>query len=396
MKTLLLARPDHSTFLYEGLRQNPTIDIKYHTFSVFKKGSWLNRWKPQVKSMDSEVEISYTFTFFHRLLDFLNKQITFDYYGRETQISEFFFEQILRKYQEEFDLVHYWPMYCHRAISDFQPLNPRTKLLAEVYAAHPDYVREILAPEYDKYGISIEKSHFIKSRDRDLASLEGVKNMLVPSEYIASIYQKYYPNTKIFTASYGLLNFAEKQLMPSNKRKSEILKLVFVGKISIEKGSIYLLEAMKKLPPTAFQLDLIGEIEPNQIAIFKPYFNISNISFLGKLANFKILAFLPNYHIFVLPSLSDAYSLAVSEALTQKLPVIITENVGNKVEVNTFDIGKVIQIKDSSSLIEAILFLQNEEYRQTLIQNIDNFIIYNQQNSYSAKVLNIYNYLINH
>jgi hypothetical protein len=53
MKTLLLARPDHSTFLYEGLRKNPEIDIKYHTFSAFKKGSLLNRWKPSVKNVDS-------------------------------------------------------------------------------------------------------------------------------------------------------------------------------------------------------------------------------------------------------------------------------------------------------------------------------------------------------
>lgn len=396
MKTLLLARPDHSTFLYEDLKQNPTIDLTYHTFSVFQKGSWLNRWKPTVKSVDLEVKISYAFTFFHRFLDFMNKQITFDYYGTENQISEYFFKQILQKYQEEFDVVHYWPIYCHRAVNNFQQLNPRTKLLAEVYAAHPDYVREILAPEYDKYGILIEKSHFIKSRGRDVASLEGVKNMLVPSEYMAEIYQKYYPDTKIFTAGYGLLNVTEKRLIQSNKRESEILKLVFVGKISIEKGCIYLLEAMKKLSLTAFQLDLIGEIEPSQLFIFKSYFNISNIKFLGKLPNVKILEILPNYHIFVLPSLTDAYSLAVSEALTQKLPVIITENVGNKVEVRKFEIGKVSQIKDSDSLIEAILLLQNEEYRQTLIKNIDNFIIYNQQNSYSAKVLNIYNYLIKH
>lgn len=394
MKTLLLARPDHSTFLYESLKKNPTIDITYHTFSIFKKGSLLNRWKPSVKSVDSEVEISYGFTFFHRLLDFLNKQITFDYYGTENKISEHFFKQILEKYQEEFDVVHYWPIYCHQAVSNFQQLNPRTKLLVEVYAAHPDYVREILEPDYDKYGISINKSHFIKSRDRDVASLEGVKNILVPSEYMAKIYQKYYPETKIFTAGYGLLHFTDKGLVQPQRRDSAILKLLFVGKISIEKGCIYLLEAMKRLSSTEFQLDLIGEIEPSQFFVFKPYFNVSNIKFLGKLPNDKILEILPNYHIFVLPSLTDAYSLAVSEALAHKLPVIITENVGTKNEIKKFEIGIVCQIKDSNSLAEAILSLQNEEYRQTLIKNIDDFIVDNQQNPYSAKVLDIYNYLL--
>jgi glycosyltransferase involved in cell wall biosynthesis len=151
---------------------------------------------------------------------------------------------------------------------------------------------------------------------------------------------------------------------------------------------------MKQLPETAFQLDLIGEVEMSQYEIFKPYFNLSNIKFLGKLPHDKVLEVLPNYHIFALPSLTDAYSLAVSEALTQKLPVIITENVGNKDDVNQFKIGKVCKAKDADSLIEAILSLQDEEYRQMLIMNIDNFIADSQQNSYPSKVLNIYNQLL--
>jgi glycosyltransferase involved in cell wall biosynthesis len=394
MKTLLLARPDHSTFLYEELRKKSEIDIKYHTFSAFKKGSVLNLWKPSVKSVDTEVEISYSFTFFHRLLYELQKRIDFDYYGIENQMSEYFFKKILQKYNDEVNIIHYWSIYCHQSIRTFHRQNPQTKLLADVYAAHPDYVREILEPEYDKHGFSVENSHFMKSRDRDIASLEGVENMLVPSAYMAQIYQKYYPHTKIFTAGYGLFNYTKKPFKLNRRKSNESLKLVFVGKVSIEKGSIYLLQAMKQLPQTAFQLDLIGEIEKSQFEIFKPYFNLSNIKFLGKLPNYKILEVLPNYHIFALPSLTDAYSLAVSEALAQKLPVIITENVGNKDDVNQFKIGKVCKAKDVNSLIESILALQNEEYRQTLIMNIDNFIADHQQNSYPSKVLNIYNQLL--
>ena len=66
MKTLLLARPDHSTYLCEGLWKNPEIDIKFHTFSAFKKGSWINKCKPSVKSVNSEVEICTIFTLVHR------------------------------------------------------------------------------------------------------------------------------------------------------------------------------------------------------------------------------------------------------------------------------------------------------------------------------------------
>ena len=394
MKTLLLARPDHSTFLYKELRNNPEIDIKFHTFSAFKKGSWLNKWKPSVKSVDSEVKISYAFTIFHRLMYELQKSVNFNYYEKENQIAEYFFNQNLQKYDHKIDIIHYWSIYCHQSIRDFQQINPQTKFIADVYAAHPDYVCEILEPEYEQYGLSIENSHFIKSRNRDIVSLDGVENMLVPSEYMAEIYQKYYLKTKIFTASYGLFNYDEKPIKLSERAFNEPLKLIFVGNISIEKGCVYLLEAMKKLSNTNVQLDLIGEIDKLQKDIFKPYFNLKNVRFLGKLPNLKILELLPNYHIFALPSLTDAYSLAVSEALAHKLPVIITENVGNKNDVRKFNIGKICEVKNTDAIIEAIFSLQNEEYRQYLSANITNFIIDNKLNSYSSKVLKVYNQLL--
>lgn len=394
MKTLLLARPDHSTFLYEALKKNPEIEIKYQTFSAFKKGSLLNYWKPSVKSVDAEVEISYAFTFFHKFLYFLSKHITFDYYKTESQFSTYLLQNILQKYADEVNIVHYWPIYYHHAVRNFQQNNPKTKFIADVYAAHPDYVRKILETAFDDFELSIEKSHFIKSKDTDLASLEGVENMLIPSKYIAQTYQKYYPKTKIYTANFGLFHYPQKMVKQANRSEYEPLKIVFVGKFSIEKGCPYLFEAIKKLPNTEFQLDVIGEIEASQINVFRPYLNLPNVKFLGKFSNLKILEILPKYHVFALPSLSDAYSLAVSEALAHKLPVIITENVGNKEDVGKFTIGEVCKVKSVEALIQSILTLQNEEYRQYLRTNINNFIADNQENSYPSKVLKIYNQLL--
>ena len=394
MKTLLLARPDHSTFLYEELKKNSEIEIKYHTFSAFKKGSFLNHWKQSVKSVNAEVEISYAFTFFHKFLYFLSKHITFDYHKTESQFSAYLLQNILQKYANEVNIVHYWPIYYHQIAKNFQRNNPKTKFIADVYAAHPDHVRQILESAFDDFKLSIEKSHFIKSKNTDLASLEGVENMLVPSEYIAETYQKYYPKTKIYTANFGLFHYPQKMVKQVKRSEFKPLKIVFVGKISIEKGCPYLFEAMRKLPNIEFQLDVIGEIETSQINIFRPYLNLPNVRFLGKFSNFKILEILPEYHVFVLPSLSDAYSLAVSEALAHKLPVIITENVGNKEDVRKFTIGEVCKVKSVEALIQSILTLQKEEYRQCLRTNIDNFIADNRENSYSSKVLKIYNHLL--
>jgi glycosyltransferase involved in cell wall biosynthesis len=392
MKTLLLARPDHSIRLYENLRKYPDLDIKFHTFSAFKKDSWLSQWKSYVNTVDSEAEISYAFTIFHRLLYFLHQHFFFDYYNLENQVSEYFYSKILQKYtHSEIDIVHYWSVYCHKSIREFQRINPHTKCLADVYAAHPDYMHNILAPEYEKHGLPFENSYFVRSRERDLASLEGVENMVVPSEYMAEMYRHYYPKANVFVVNYGLTNISKSDIcIKDDDISSKILKMVFVGKISIEKGCIYLLEAMKKLPNTEFHLDIIGDIEHNQKAVFNPYFNLLNVRFVGQLPQNRILEILPEYHLFVLPSLTDAYSLAVSEALSCKVPVIVTENVGNKDDIRKFIIGDVCEAQNVDALIHSILKLQDSAYRQFLRANIDNFIKENETKNYSSKVLKIY------
>lgn len=395
MKTLLLARPDHSVDLYRHLSHEPDIDVIYHSFGIFKKNSLLSRWKPHVKTVDFQVNISYQFTVFHRLLYFLQKHIPFDYYKTENQVSEYFYRQIIRKSVKDLDLIHYWPVYSYKTIQAFKKSNPQTKLLADVYAAHPVYAQKVLEPEFDKYGISFKKSHFSKSSERDISSFENVENIVVPSEYLAEIYRQYLPKTNIFTASFGLLNYGKNintnQEIRVNRKP---LRIAFVGKISIEKGCIYLLEAMKKLPANEFQLDMIGDIEDTQTDVFQKYYNWSNVNFLGKLPNQKVISLISQYHIFVMPSLTDAYSLAVSEALSSKIPVIVTENVGNKNDILTFQVGEICKVKSVESLIQTILNFQNEEYRQFLKSNIENFIDEDKKYDYASRVFSIYQNLI--
>ncbi|PWK28977.1 glycosyltransferase involved in cell wall biosynthesis [Arcicella aurantiaca] len=395
MKTLLLARPDHSINLYRHLSQETEVDVKFHTFGVFKEKSLLSAWKPYVKTVNSQADISYQFTAFHRLLYFLQKHFSFDYYKTENQISEYYFNRFIQKSIDDLDVLHYWPVYCYKAVETFKKLNPQVKLLADVYAAHPTYTQQLLEPEFEKSGIPFAKSHFYRSKEREIASLENAENIVVPSEYMAHIYRQYLPQANIFTASFGL------QITPQTKKRKghyrtfgERLKLIFTGKVSIEKGCIYLFEAMKQLPSDKFVLDVIGEIEPSQTSVFKQYRHIPNIRFLGKMPNSELLSILPSYHVFVMPSLSDAYSLAVSEALTSNIPVIVTENVGNKDDIRKYKVGEVCKAQCVESLLKSIISMCYEEYRQLLKSNIDNFIKEEETNNHASKVLNIYQTLI--
>lgn len=390
MKTLLIARPDHSINLYKGLSKEIDVEIDYFTFSASKENSIFKKIKPSSKVIDREVNLLYTFTVLHQLLAKINKKISFDYYNVENAVAEIFIKPIISNFKDKVDIIHYWPAYCYQSIQKVKNKGCNSKFLADVYAAHPDYVIKILEPEYEKVGISLKKSHFMKSRDRDKKSLENVENILVASEYMKAIYSEYNPNSKIHVASYGLLGMQNDEIKSLTKSPVEKVKLVYVGSVCIEKGINYLLEAFLNLNNDYFSLDIIGEIPYEQEFIFKNFYNIKGVKFFGKLSYFKIQAMLLSYDVFVMPSLTDAYSLAVSEALSSNIPVIITENVGNKDDIIKHNLGIVCKIRDSDSLRVAIEKFRDIEYRHFLKENILLFKQTQKYDNYVNRVLEVY------
>ena len=106
-------------------------------------------------------------------------------------------------------------------------------------------------------------------------------------------------------------------------------KLLYVGRLKIEKGIFSLLNLIKNKKDIS--LTIVGS-EKKEVS---NYSNQSNVKILQTQASkSKLIKYYDDHNIFVLPSYTEGYPMVVLEALARRRPVIIFEDIhhiiGNK------------------------------------------------------------------
>ena len=158
-------------------------------------------------------------------------------------------------------------------------------------------------------------------------------------------------------------NFSE----PHDKAK----KLVYVGRLSGEKGVPILLESLKQLQKRNydFHLTLLGDGEDRKKLEqeVKQASLDQQITFGGFVDQETIATTLKDSDIFVLPSFAEGIPVALMEAMAIGTPVIATYVGGISELVIDGITGKVVYPSDPSSLADAIAFyMDNPEACKTI------------------------------
>lgn len=169
---------------------------------------------------------------------------------------------------------------------------------------------------------------------------------------------------------------------PKNYPKNKIL--LFVGRLSDQKGLQYLIDAMpevvKKEPNTKlliigegpFKAELEKKIDENRIK--------EHVEFLGSLPASDVVKYHNYADVFVLPSLSnktgtEALGLALMEAMSSGCAVIGTNVGGIPSLIKNGYNGLLVNQKDSKELAGAIIdLLKNRKKAEILGRNASNFI----------------------
>jgi glycosyltransferase involved in cell wall biosynthesis len=139
-----------------------------------------------------------------------------------------------------------------------------------------------------------------------------------------------------------------------------ISKLIYVGRLSAEKGVPILFDSLKVLKSKGyrFELTLLGDGEARQsLEILAKEYNISqNLKFSGFVDQKTIADELSNSDIFVLPSFAEGIPVSLMEAMAMGVPVIasyvggISELVVDKVT------GQMVSPADVEGLANAIAY----------------------------------------
>jgi glycosyltransferase involved in cell wall biosynthesis len=130
-----------------------------------------------------------------------------------------------------------------------------------------------------------------------------------------------------------------------------------VGNLNIQKGHQYLIEAMPMLLPRYphLMLEIIGEGDEreNMEAIIQDMHLQRNITLLGR-GKANYLSKMAKWNVFVLPSISETFGIAVLEAMEMGVPVVATKVGGVPDIISDKKNGLFVEPKNPRQIAKAV------------------------------------------
>jgi glycosyltransferase involved in cell wall biosynthesis len=153
-----------------------------------------------------------------------------------------------------------------------------------------------------------------------------------------------------------------------DRRWDGTLRLVFAGRLSLQKNLEWLLEALSTIKDRDWQLSILGdgplrgtlEARRDQLGLQ------SKVHFLGWQAKPDVYAQLDQHHAFVLPSLSEGMPVAVLEAMAHGLPVLGSDLLPLRELVTHRENGVLFSLDNPQSLCQTVLELIETPETRTL------------------------------
>ena len=127
-------------------------------------------------------------------------------------------------------------------------------------------------------------------------------------------------------------------------------KLLYVGRIKVEKGIFSLFEIFNKIN-SDIELSIVGKPKTLKLENDK-------ISYLGYINNAdKLIRIYDDHNILILPSFTEAYGKVIDESLSRMRPVIIFEEISHIIQ-NRY--GIFVSQRDPQSLLTTIQFIMQQ------------------------------------
>ncbi len=173
------------------------------------------------------------------------------------------------------------------------------------------------------------------------------------------------------------------------KIKPQVEVIVFVGSILKAKGCKEIFEVANHFKNIKF--NLIGVLNKEAESWDIP----ENLLLLGGLNEEDVFYQLDNADVFLFPTHSEGFSLALLEAMARGLPIITTD-VGANSEMLENRGGLFVGIGDVGSIISSINLIQDKDLRQRMsIWNVEKVYNFYSSKKVIDSLFSIYNQLIN-
>jgi glycosyltransferase involved in cell wall biosynthesis len=269
--------------------------------------------------------------------------------ARGSWMNNHLFDWMATRWIDRCRLLHFVSsvgLYCAQKAKSFG-----AAVICDVRQEHPSFQEQILREEGRRLGIDIAIPGQLDKK-KVMEELSLADYLVVPSTYAKQTFvEQGFDGDRIFVLPYG----ADLEVFRLVGRPVPAFRLLYVGNVTFRKGIQYLLQAMRELRLPGAELLLIGPVDPAMRPFLKAYADV--FRHLGSRPKIELARHYSEASVFVLPSLGDAFSLAVLEAMACGLPVVVTESCGVKEVLHHGTEGFVVPIRDIGALKQSILAL---------------------------------------
>lgn len=262
-------------------------------------------------------------------------------------------------------------------------------VIGEVVNTHPIYHDQLLTQEERKRGFQHE-NRINRQHQRLIEELGMYDCILAPSAVVReSFIQHGVPSDIIKVIPYAA---NVKRFHPLEKRKpsKDRFNILCVGQITLRKGQLYLLEAVKKLNDKRLHVTLIGQIEPRIEPLLDSYRDL--FTHIPRVDNAQLNEYYNSADLFVLPSLEEGLAVVLCEALATGLPIVATRESGAAEIIENDRSGKIIPAGSTIELADAVNEMANspEKIREFSQQATLAATQTHNWNQYAEKLRHVY------
>ena len=224
------------------------------------------------------------------------------------------------------------------------------------------------------------------------ATLFIMKNADLQVAVSEAMAEKYCPKTGYIVANRSRLIQAYYFYREQSNIHSPI-RLLYVGRLSREKGLITLVEAVSLLVARGVDIKLFlvgkGDLEEYLKTRCKSLHITNNVEFLGQVPHgTPLFEIYRQADIFVLPSFTEGLPSVLLEAMANSVPVIATAVGGIPEVVRDGETGILVPPQDAEAISEAVIrLIESTDLRNKLIKNAYELALTNSFEKQTGKIV---------
>lgn len=259
--------------------------------------------------------------------------------------------------EENFDVIH-----CHDWMTFKAGIN------AKMIKKKP-LVLQVHATEFDRTGGNGINEYVYKIEKEGMHFADSI---IAVSNYTkGKIITHYGINPEKITVVHNAVEFEQKNANENFEIKKNDKVVLFLGRITLQKGPDYFIYAAKKVLEHDKNVKFIivgnGDMEPFIIEKVAEMGIADKVLFAGFLQGNDLERAYKMADVYVMPSVSEPFGITPLEAMSNKVPVIISKNSGVSEVIRHCLLVDFWDIDDMSNKIVAVL--KYNTLRQSLSDN---------------------------